>query len=128
MVSPTDEALARYRFTVDAMLAPFRLRINAYDRVSQAKFLIDNVGTLVVAGVPILSCTEGSNRLGYKHANKLLSAVGSNLRVRTGAISTHLQMIFGEPVLTRCTEKWIIVGREVARTALLAMEVPVIQV
>lgn len=104
-------------------VAPFDAALQTYDRPSLLQFFERELGTLYVFGVPVMSTRVSRTEPGWRHANKFLELVGSKLRLRLCVLGSSTELLLGEPLLPRCTAEVVVIGRERARTAMLAFEV-----
>lgn len=104
-------------------MAPFRDELTAYDRPSLLQFFEQHLGTLFVFGVPVISTRVSMHEPGWRNANTMLERVGSKLRIRLCVLGSSTELLLGELILDRCSTYTVFVGRERARTAMLALEV-----
>jgi hypothetical protein len=120
---PSLADMERYRKMCDAKIAPFLSDLHEYTRPSLLQFFEQQLGTLYIFGVPVMSTRVMRTEPGWRQANKFLEIVGSKLRMRLCVLGSSTELLLAEPVMELCTPTVFVVGVERARTAMLAFEV-----
>lgn len=124
---PTDMLTAADFVLFNSMyktkVAPFEAALRVYDRPSLLQFFERELGTLYIYGIPVMSTRVSRFEPGWRQANQYLEIAGSRLRLRLCVLGSSTELLLAEPIQTMCTPEVIMVGRERARTAMLAFEV-----